>query len=60
MRGQNLYNGTQIVGCRFTFTLPVDPRERTDRPERADGAAADSGFGPAALPSPAPGRPVHE
>jgi PAS domain S-box-containing protein len=24
MRAQNLYNGTQIVGCRFSFTLPVD------------------------------------
>jgi PAS domain S-box-containing protein len=60
MRGQNLYNGTQIVGCRFTFTLPVDLRERADRPERNDGAAADSGFGEAAAPTPATGRPVHE
>ncbi len=24
MRAQNLYNGSQIVGCRFTFTLPVE------------------------------------
>jgi C4-dicarboxylate-specific signal transduction histidine kinase len=24
MKAQNLYNGAQIVGCRFTFTLPVD------------------------------------
>ena len=25
MRAQNIYNGTQAVGCRFAFTLPVDP-----------------------------------
>lgn len=24
IRAQNLYNGPAIVGCRFTFTLPVD------------------------------------
>ncbi|MCW5631761.1 MAG: PAS domain S-box protein [Rubrivivax sp.] len=28
MRAQNLYNGESVVGCRFSFTLPVDPRER--------------------------------
>ena len=30
MRAQNLYNGTQAVGCRFSFTLPVDTTPRTD------------------------------
>jgi C4-dicarboxylate-specific signal transduction histidine kinase len=30
MRAQNLYNGTQIVGCRFAFTLPVDVAPRSD------------------------------
>ena len=30
MRAQNLYNGTQAVGCRFSFTLPVDTTARTD------------------------------
>lgn len=30
MRAQNLYNGTQAVGCRFAFTLPVDTTARTD------------------------------
>ena len=30
MRAQNLYNGDVVVGCRFSFTLPVDLRERTD------------------------------
>ncbi|WP_119156073.1 PAS domain S-box protein [Caldimonas tepidiphila] len=24
IRVENLYNGPQVVGCRFTFTLPVD------------------------------------
>ncbi|WP_348753537.1 PAS domain S-box protein [uncultured Aquincola sp.] len=24
IRAQNLYNGEQVVGCRFVFTLPVD------------------------------------
>ena len=30
MKAQNLYNGAQIVGCRFTFTLPVDLSHRQD------------------------------
>ncbi|MFO0443221.1 MAG: PAS domain S-box protein [Betaproteobacteria bacterium] len=30
MRAQNLYNGVQIVGCRFSFTLPVEPHPRAD------------------------------
>ena len=30
MRAQNLYNGSQAVGCRFSFTLPVDATSRTD------------------------------
>ena len=24
IRAQNLYNGPEIVGCRFSFSLPVD------------------------------------
>jgi hypothetical protein len=28
MKAQNLYNGTVIVGCRFSFTLPVDVTAR--------------------------------
>jgi hypothetical protein len=32
MRAQNLYNGSQVVGCRFAFTLPVDLRERGEAP----------------------------
>jgi hypothetical protein len=30
MRAQNLYNGAQAVGCRFSFTLPVEVAPRTD------------------------------
>ena len=30
MRAQNLYNGAQLVGCRFSFTLPVELAHRTD------------------------------
>lgn len=32
MRAQNLYNGTQVVGCRFSFTLPVDTAMRPESP----------------------------
>jgi PAS domain S-box-containing protein len=28
MRAQNLYNGAAVVGCRFSFTLPVELRDR--------------------------------
>jgi PAS domain S-box-containing protein len=30
MRAQNLYNGVQAVGCRFSFTLPVELSPRSD------------------------------
>ena len=30
MRAQNLYNGTQIVGCRFSFTVPVETTQRSE------------------------------
>jgi hypothetical protein len=30
MRAQNLYNGSLIVGCRFSFTVPVELTHRTD------------------------------
>jgi hypothetical protein len=38
MRAQNLYNAGVITGCRFSFTLPVDP---SARPEVAAHAAHD-------------------
>ena len=30
MKAQNLYNGSQAIGCRFSFTLPVDVTPRSD------------------------------
>jgi PAS domain S-box-containing protein len=30
LRAQNLYNGEAVVGCRFSFTLPVDLGARAD------------------------------
>ncbi len=30
MRAQNLYNGNQVVGCRFSFTLPVELPSHTE------------------------------
>jgi PAS domain S-box-containing protein len=30
MRAQNLYNGSSIVGCRFSFTLPVELPVRSE------------------------------
>ena len=30
LEGHNLYNGEVIVGCRFTFTLPVDAVSRLE------------------------------
>ena len=30
MRAQNLYNGNQTVGCRFSFTVPVELPARVD------------------------------
>jgi PAS domain S-box-containing protein len=40
MRAQNLYNGTRIAGCRFSFTLPVELPARADTPPAA--AAGES------------------
>jgi PAS domain S-box-containing protein len=37
MRAENLYNSASVVGCRFAFTIPVDPSTRSD------AAAADPG-----------------
>jgi PAS domain S-box-containing protein len=30
IRAQNLYNGNTVVGCRFSFTLPVETGSRTE------------------------------
>jgi C4-dicarboxylate-specific signal transduction histidine kinase len=45
IRAQNLYNGSTVTGCRFTFTLPVDTTQRADAnsgPEVPDAAAASN------------------
>ncbi|HLL10459.1 MAG TPA: PAS domain S-box protein [Rubrivivax sp.] len=36
MRAQNIYNGTQAVGCRFAFTLPVNTL--AEGPAKAEAA----------------------
>ena len=39
MRAENLYNGTVVVGCRFSFTVPVELTSRADTspaPSEAD------------------------
>jgi signal transduction histidine kinase len=55
MRAQNLYNGSEVVGCRFSFSLPVD---RHDRHEAAHGDA-DAAPASAAIPL-KPTAPLHE
>jgi len=37
MRAENLYNASAVVGCRFSFTIPVD----SSRPEPLPGNAAN-------------------
>jgi hypothetical protein len=41
MRAQNLYNGPQVVGCRFSFTLPVELPSRAELIPAASPAEAD-------------------
>ena len=48
MKAQNLYNGNLVVGCRFAFTLPVEPGARTDAAPPA----------PEAPPAPSPNPTV--
>ena len=39
MRAQNLYNGSDVAGCRVSFTLPVDLPARVDGfPQTRDSA----------------------
>ncbi len=49
MKAQNLYNGSQVVGCRFAFTVPVETLHR------ADALAAP--LEPAETPDGAPSQP---
>ena len=50
MRAQNLYNSAAVVGCRFSFTLPVELRDRGDP---APGGALLEPAVPAAVAPPA-------
>jgi signal transduction histidine kinase len=35
MRAENLYNGAEVTGCRFSFWLPVgEPASLTSEPRR--------------------------
>ncbi len=66
LRAENSYNGEQVVGCRFAFTLPVELRERaggaartpeaaaTPAPEGARGSAADPSFATSSTTAPVP------
>jgi PAS domain S-box-containing protein len=38
MRAQNLYNANSVVGCRFSFSLPVELPTRSETPSPADSA----------------------
>jgi len=46
MRAQNLYNGEAVVGCRFSFTLPVEI------PARAEPTSAPAKSATAPAPGP--------
>jgi PAS domain S-box-containing protein len=45
MRAQNLYNGKLVVGCRFSFTLPVGVASRAE-PASANPTAVASAAAP--------------
>jgi PAS domain S-box-containing protein len=38
MKGQNLYNGQLVVGCRFAFTLPVEVPAKAEAVTAADSS----------------------
>jgi PAS domain S-box-containing protein len=50
IKAQNLYNGTAISGCRFSFALPVELPSRTDA--ETPLAASNAADNPAAITSP--------
>ena len=53
MRAQNLYNAGQAVGCRFSFTLPVETPLRTDT-AAAPSPEGETSTNPTAHPATAP------
>jgi PAS domain S-box-containing protein len=46
MRAQNLYNSGTVVGCQFTFTLPVERAARPEAPTSPVGAAVNPALTP--------------
>ncbi len=42
MRGQNIYNGAQVIGCRFAFTLPVELPSRSEASAPKDDTPAEA------------------
>ncbi|MFT3821721.1 MAG: PAS domain S-box protein [Rubrivivax sp.] len=50
MKAQNLYNGESIVGCRFSFTLPVELPPRLQSAE-GSGPRSDAAPNPAVTTS---------
>ncbi len=43
MEAQNLYNGDEVVGCRFTFWIPVTPLLAPSVPASDNAAAKNAG-----------------
>lgn len=46
MRAQNLYNSGTVVGCQFTFTLPVERAARPEAPTSPVGVAVNPALTP--------------
>jgi signal transduction histidine kinase len=43
MEAENLYNGDEVVGCRFTFWIPVTPLVLPVAPATDSAAARNAG-----------------
>jgi C4-dicarboxylate-specific signal transduction histidine kinase len=52
IKAQNLYNGTTVTGCRFSFTLPVDTTPRPEPGALLAPEAAEASASTATTPSP--------
>ena len=49
MTAENLYNGEQVVGCRFAFTLPVDWTAKSDTPGMAEATETGTALNPTVI-----------
>ncbi len=54
IKGQNLYNGDAVVGCQFTFTLPVEVHAKLDGGPDQASAVESAGKMPDIHPETAP------